>query len=101
MDFDSVILIREGVLLASLLALALLAGIVVLVVRTGSLPVCWNCGFNAVHRSQSHPSTLDTFARLCFLHRYRCGKCLRRFYAFKSRRVLGHPGTMSMAAGKS
>ena len=100
MGFDPAILIREGVLLASLVTLFLLTGIAVLVVRTRSLPVCWNCGYSAVRRSQSHESTVDTLARLCFVRSYRCDKCLRRFYAFRSRRVLGHSGGRLMAAGK-
>ena len=63
MAFDPDTLIREGVLLASLVILFLLVGLVALVVRTVSLPVCRNCGFQSVRRSNSHHRPWDTFAQ--------------------------------------
>src|SRR6266566_5064011 len=92
MAFDPGV-VREGVLAASIVTLLVLAGLLLLVLRTRSLPVCWNCGFQSVRRSHSHQITSDNFARICFLHPYRCEKCLRRFYCFRSRRAAGHSGS--------
>jgi hypothetical protein len=99
MGFDT--LVREGVLLASTVTLCLLAAIAVLALRTLSLPVCRNCGFQSVRRAHSHHDPLDMFARICFLYPHRCEKCLRRFYCFGSPRIHRHSGNRSAAAGKS
>ena len=92
---DPAVLIREGIFAAGIVALFLLVGLTVLVVRTASLPVCQKCGFRSVRRTHSHQSAADSFARACFLYPYRCEKCLRRFYCFGARRA--HSGNMSMA----
>jgi len=65
-------LVREGVLLAGIVTLFLLAGVVALVLRTISLPVCRKCGFQSVRRSHSHHYPLDALAQFCFLHPHRC-----------------------------
>jgi len=76
----------EVVLFVTLSGLLLLGGFVAFLMRTLSLPMCMRCGFRNVRRSNSRMK-LDTLAR-CFLIRpYRCGKCLRRFYCFRSHRV--------------
>jgi len=97
-------LAREGIVFASLLGLLLLAGILILALRTQALPVCWNCGHHSLRRSESH-RMLDTLARGCFLHAYRCEKCLKRCYCFGSSRVPPHhhphPHSRSQAAGSS
>jgi len=94
---DPAVLVREGIFAAGIVALFLLVGLAVLVVCTASLPVCQKCGFRSVRRTHSHQSGADSFARACFLHPYRCEKCLRRFYCFGARRVSGRSGSMSMA----
>jgi len=95
------ILIREGILAAGIVILFLLVGLVALVVRTASLPVCRKCGFKSVRRTHSHQSPADSFARARFLYPYRCRKCLRRFYCFGARGGPGYSGHMSMAAGRT
>jgi hypothetical protein len=100
MAFDPDTVVREGLLLASIVILFLLAAIVALVARTRSLPVCRNCGFQGVRRAHSHHDPWDTFARVCFLFPHRCEKCLRRFYCFGSHRVRRHSGNQPMAAGQ-
>jgi len=95
---DPAVLVREGMFAAGIVALFLLVGLAVLVVRTVSLPVCQKCGFKSVRRARSHQSAADSFARACFLYPYKCEKCLRRFYCFGARRA--HSGSMSMAPGK-
>lgn len=77
---------REALFLVSVSSLLLLAVIIGLSIRTLSLPGCMKCGFRSVRRAKSH-KMLDYFARLLFLRPYRCGKCLRRFYCFRSHRV--------------
>jgi hypothetical protein len=101
MAVDPAVLVREGILAASIVILFLLVGLVLLIGRTKSLPVCRNCGFKSVRRAHSHQSAVDSFARACFLYPYRCEKCLRRFYCFGAHRRPGHSGSMSMAAGKN
>ena len=100
MGFDPYVLAREGILAASIVILFLLVGLIALIVRTASLPVCRYCGFKSVRRARSHHNLVDSFARACFLYPYRCDKCLRRFYCFGARPVPGHSGSMSAAAGK-
>ena len=91
-------LAREGVVLASLAGVLLLGALLVFVLRTGVLPVCWSCGHHSVRRSHSH-RFFDAVARICFLYPHRCEKCLQRFYCFRSRRVpRQHSGTRSIAA---
>jgi hypothetical protein len=94
-------LAHEGVALAILVGLLLLGALVVLVLRTRALPVCWNCGFRGVRRSHSHHHPLDRFARICFLHPRRCRRCLRRFYCFEFHNVVRHSNRHSAAAGRS
>ena len=77
---------REALLFASMSSLLLLAVIIVLSIRTRSLPECMRCGFRSVRRAKSH-KVVDNLARLLFLRPYRCEKCLRRFYGFRSHRV--------------
>ena len=88
---------REAIALAILVGVLLLGAVVVLALRTRSLPVCWNCGFSSVHRAHSSRHLLNTFARACFLHPHRCERCLRRFYCFGTRRVHRHSGSRSLA----
>jgi predicted phosphoribosyltransferase len=96
----SIPLVREGVLLASIVSLLLLAAIIALVVRTLSLPVCRKCGFNSVRHARSHNRFSETLARVCFVVPYRCEKCLRRFYCFGTRRARPHSDRRTMAAGR-
>ena len=77
---------REVLFFGSVASLLLLALIIVVSIRTLSLPGCMKCGFRSVRRAKSH-KMLDNLARLLFLRPYRCGKCLRRFYCFRSRRI--------------
>jgi hypothetical protein len=93
-------LAHEGVGLAILVGLLLIGALVVLVLRTRALPVCWNCGFRSVRRSHSHHHALDRCARICFLYPRRCPRCLRRFYCFQFHNVVRH-SRHPMAAGKS
>ena len=76
----------EALFFASLIGVSLLIVIVALVIRTLSLPECRKCGFRNVRRSKSH-TALDTLGRFFFLRPYRCGKCLRRFYCYRSQRA--------------
>jgi predicted RNA-binding Zn-ribbon protein involved in translation (DUF1610 family) len=91
-------LAREGVVFASLLGFLLLGAVLILVLRTKALPACWNCGHHSIRRSESH-RMLDTLGRACFLHPYRCEKCLKRCYCFRSSRVPPYPHSRSQAAG--
>jgi hypothetical protein len=91
-------LAREGVVFGSLLGFVLLGAILIMAVRTRALPVCWNCGHHSIRRSESH-RMLDTLARACLLHPYRCEKCLKRCYCFRSRHVPPHSHSRSNAAG--
>jgi hypothetical protein len=90
-------LAREGVVFAGLLGFLLLGAVLILALRTRVLPVCWNCGHPSIRRSESH-RVLDTLARACFLHPYRCEKCLQRCYCFRSSRVQRHAHSRSRAA---
>ena len=79
-------IILEAAVFSVLLGLLLLALILIMLLRTRSLPECGRCGYQGVRRSQ--PQGLrDTFVRLLLLHPHRCDKCLRRFYCFRSRQV--------------
>ena len=91
---------REAVVFAILAIFLLLGAVVVLILRTRSLPVCGNCGFSSVQRSQSqHP--LDAIARVCFLYPHRCQKCLRRIYCFGlPQGNAQQPSSRAAAAGK-
>ena len=90
-------LVREGLALAGIAGLLLMAVMIRWVLHTRRLPLCWRCGVESVRRSHSH-RFWDDFARAAWLHPYRCEKCLLRFYCFKSRRVSRH-GARSRAAG--
>jgi hypothetical protein len=94
-------LAREGLVFASILGVLLLSCVLVLVLRTRSLPVCRTCRFRSVRRSHSHRRALDTLARTFFLYPHRCERCLRRFYCFRSRRVPRHSRSRSAASGRS
>jgi len=87
----------EAAVFTILVGVLLLGAVVMLALRTRSLPVCWNCGFSSVRRAHSHHDPLDTFARLCFLYPHRCEKCLQRFYCFGTRRVHRQSGSRSLA----
>ena len=65
--------------------LVLLCGLAFLVlaaVRTRNLDACWHCGASKIRHSKSRWS--DTFAGMFLLRPYRCGRCLTRFYAFRT-----------------
>lgn len=79
-------IVLEAVVFSALLGVLLLALILIFLLRTRSLPECGRCGFQGVRRSQPQ-GLLDTFARVLLLHPYRCDRCLRRFYGFRSRQV--------------
>ncbi len=85
---------REAVVLSVLIGVLLLAAIIILALRTRTLPTCWNCGFQSVRRSHSH-RPLDTLAAFAVLCPYRCEKCRKRFYCFGFRH-----GRRAMAAGR-
>ena len=89
-------LVREGILLASIVSLLLVAGVILFVLRSLGLPACRNCGFRSVRRLHSSHA-LSTFARACFVYPHRCERCLHRFYCFGTRRVR-HSGSRSLAA---
>jgi hypothetical protein len=93
-------LAHEAVGLAILAGVLLLGALVMLVLRTRKLPVCWNCGFRSVRRSHSRHHPLDTVARICYLYPRRCRRCLRRFYCFEFHDVVRHPRRHPMATGK-
>jgi hypothetical protein len=92
MAFDPGTLAREDIFFVSIVTVFLPAGVIVIVLRTLSLPVCRNCGFHSVRRAHSHHRALDTLAQVCFLCPHRCGKCLRRFYCFGAHRAARHSG---------
>ena len=79
-------LAREGLFFAGVSSILLLAVIMVLSIRTLNLPKCMKCGFDSVRRAKSHTIS-DNLAWFFFLRPYRCGKCLRRFYCFRSHRT--------------
>ena len=65
--------------------LVLLCGLAYLVlaaIRTRNLDTCWHCGAAKIRHSRSRWS--DTIAGMFFLRPYRCGRCLTRFYAFRT-----------------
>ena len=95
LDHDT--LVHEGLLVASIVILLLMVGVILLVLRTRSFPVCRNCGFQSVRRAHSHHDPWDTLARVCFLYPHRCEKCLRRFYCFGRPRVHHDSGSRSLA----
>jgi hypothetical protein len=90
--------VREGVVLLAFVAVLLFGAVIRLMLRTRSLPVCWNCGFSTVHRAHSSRRPLDFLARTCFLYPYRCQRCLHRFYCFGSPKVRRPSGNKTMAA---
>jgi hypothetical protein len=92
--------VREAAVLVIFVGLLLLAGIVFSLLRTRSLPGCWNCGFQNVRRSHSHP-LLDTFARAFLLYPHRCGKCLARFYCFRSRHLPPQLARRTITVGRT
>jgi hypothetical protein len=51
-------------------------------IRTRNLDKCWNCGGSKIRHSKSRWS--DTLSGMFFLRPYRCGRCLTRFYAFRT-----------------
>jgi len=67
------------------ITLLLLCGLAYLVraaIRTKSLGKCWHCGASKIRHSKSRSS--DKPAGMFFLRPYRCGRCLTRFYAFRT-----------------
>lgn len=88
----------EAIFFASLAGVLLLVVVLVLVIRTLNLPKCGRCGFRGVRRAKSHKA-FDSLGRFFFLRPYRCGKCLRRFYGFRSRRVANAPLQVSLSSG--
>lgn len=80
-------LTREAVVFAIFIGILLFGALLVLVFRTRSLPVCWNCGFSRVHRAHSNHRPIDAFARVFFLYPHKCQRCLHRAYCFGSPRV--------------
>jgi predicted RNA-binding Zn-ribbon protein involved in translation (DUF1610 family) len=93
-------LVQEGIVFASLLGFLLLGAVLIIAFRTRALPTCWNCGHHSIRRSQSHRK-LDTLAQFCFLQPYRCEKCLKRCYCFRSHRMPPQLHSGSQAAGSS
>lgn len=84
---------REVLTLAILAIVLISVALLVLLLRTRALPTCWNCGNMSVRRAHSR-RVLDYFARVALLYPYRCAKCLRRFYCFRS----SHPRGAARAA---
>jgi hypothetical protein len=70
-----------SVILATIVAGLLVAGLVRILWHTRQLPRCWNCGFQKVRPSRSR-RTRDRFARLLVLRPQRCEGCQERFYCF-------------------
>ena len=65
--------------------LALLCGMAYMVraaIRTRNLTKCWRCGAAKIRHSKSQWS--DRLAGVFFLRPYRCGRCLTRYYAFRT-----------------
>ena len=79
-------LAREGLFFASISSLLVLAVIIALLIRTLNLPKCMKCGFDSVRRAKTH-TIPDNLAWFFLVRPYRCGKCLRRFYCFRSHRT--------------
>jgi hypothetical protein len=79
-------LILEAIVFSVLLGGLLLVLILMFLLRTRSLPECGWCGFQGVRRSQRQ-GLLDSVFRVLLLHPYRCDKCMRRFYCFRSSQV--------------
>ena len=70
---------------AFVVLLTLLCGLAYLVragIRTRNLDQCWHCGASKIRHSKSYGS--DTLVGIFFLRPYRCGGCLKRFYAFRT-----------------
>ena len=65
-----------------LLMLCGLAYMVRAAIRTRNLDECWHCGASKIRHSKSRWS--DALAGWFFLRPYRCGRCLTRFYAFRT-----------------
>ena len=59
-------LTTEALAFASIVIALLLGMVLVLILRTRSLPVCRNCGFPSVRRVHSRHRPLDTLARALF-----------------------------------
>jgi hypothetical protein len=87
----------EALFFAGLIGISLLGVVVALLIRTLSLPECLKCGFRNVRRAKS-AKAFDTLGRIFLLRPYRCGKCLRRFYCFRSHRVAHLPPHSAGAA---
>lgn len=71
-----------GIFAVLLLLLCGMAYMVRAGIRTRNLDTCWHCGASKIRHSKSHWS--DTVAGWFFLRPYRCGRCLTRFYAFRT-----------------
>jgi hypothetical protein len=75
-------LILEAIVFAGLLFLLVFLAILVLAMRSRSLPVCVKCESPSIRPAR--PNKLDVIWRLCFLYPHRCDKCLSRYYCFRS-----------------
>jgi hypothetical protein len=71
-----------GVFAILLVLLCGLAYMVLAAIRTRNLDKCWHCGASKIRRSKSRWS--DAIVGMFFLRPYRCGRCLTRFYAFRT-----------------
>lgn len=71
-----------GVFAALLVLLCGMAYMVLAAIRTRHLDKCWHCGASKIRHSKSRWS--DTVAKAFLLRPYRCGRCLTRFYAFRT-----------------
>jgi len=71
-----------GILAVLLVLLCGLAYLLRAGIRTWNLAECWHCGASKIRHSKSHWS--DRIAGMFFLRPYRCGRCLTRFYAFRT-----------------
>ena len=87
----------EALFFAGLIGVLLLVVILTLVIRTLNLPKCGKCGLRSVRRSNSHKA-FETLGCFFLLRPYRCGKCVRRFYCFRSHRAAHVPPHSAGAA---
>jgi hypothetical protein len=71
-----------GIFAVLLMLLCGMAYLVRAAIRTKNLGKCWHCGASKIRHSKSRWS--DTVAGLFFLRPYRCGRCLTRFYGFRT-----------------
>lgn len=84
--------LRHLALIVLAFAVLIPAGVAVLqaLFHSWTMPVCWGCGARQVRQSATR-SFADLPARLLLMLPYRCRSCQRRFYAFRTHRVLAEP----------